>query len=70
MINYSQLQKVVQDKGFAFFTGDLNINLIGVRTSDKITNDFDDVLYIAIEIGGEKNFMFLISSQQTQATTI
>lgn len=54
MITYDKLKKAVEDKGFKFFTGDLNINLIGVRSSDTLTNDFDDILYIAIEIGGEK----------------
>ena len=54
MINYNQLQKALQDKNFAFFTGDLNINLIGIRTSNKLTNEFDDLLCIAFEDDGLK----------------
>ena len=54
MINYTKLEEAVNAKGFKFFTGDMNINLIGVRSSDTLTNDFDDVLYIAMQVGDDK----------------
>ena len=54
MITYDELKEVVEAKKHKFFTGDLNINLIGVRSSDILTNDFDDTLYVAIEVGGVK----------------
>ena len=55
--NFEQLKKVVEGLGHVFFTGDLNINLIGVRTEDVITNEFDDELFVAIEIGGNEQVM-------------
>ena len=54
MLNYNQLKKVIEAKEYKFFEGDLNINLVGVRSKDIVTNEFDDTLLVAIEIGGEK----------------
>lgn len=54
MINYNQIQNALKTKGFKFFTGDLNINLIGVRKSNKLTNEFDDTLCVIIEMNGDK----------------
>lgn len=54
---YEQLQELFESKGFAFFTGELNINLIGVRKNNIITNQFDDQLLIAVEINGVKQVM-------------
>ena len=53
-ISYSDLKRVVTGRGYKFFEGDLNINLIGVRKENIATNEFDDQLLVAIEIGGDK----------------
>lgn len=38
-----QIKKVMQSKGYAFFTnGDYNLNIIGVRSSKREANSFDD----------------------------
>lgn len=39
-------------KGYKFFEGNLNINLIGVRNNDSLTNEFDDKLIVVIQING------------------
>lgn len=54
MITYDKLQKTLESKGYRFFTGDLNINLIGIRNSNELTNEFDDFLCVAIEENGKK----------------
>lgn len=38
-----QIKKVMQSKGYAFFTnGNYNLNIIGVRSSKREANSFDD----------------------------
>jgi len=54
MIKYDQLKEIIESKGYKFFEGNLNINLIGVRSEDIVTNEFDDALLIAIEMGDVK----------------
>lgn len=53
-LSYKQLQDIMERKKYRFFTGDRNINLIGVRANNTISNNFDDTLYIAIELDGIK----------------
>jgi len=48
-VTYNKLKKVVESKGYKFFTGKLNVNLIGVRTERVATNEWDDSLYVAYE---------------------
>ncbi len=48
-----QIKAVVLSKDYKYFEGDKNINIIGVRNSDNLTNEFDDDLYIVMEEDGE-----------------
>ena len=44
----------VKKKGYKVFTsGDYNVNIIGVRTANRISNSFDDFLYIVFKVKGE-----------------
>jgi len=47
------LKTVLAAKGYLFFSGDKNINLIGVRKNDHLTNQFDDKLFVVIELNGQ-----------------
>ena len=47
---YDVLKDVLEKMGHKFFTGELNINLIGVRNENEFTNQFDDKLLVAIEM--------------------
>ena len=41
----NKVQSVLEKKGFAFFTrGDYNLNIVGVRSNNRIANKFDDNL--------------------------
>ena len=53
-MNYDTLQRVVLSKDYKFFEGDKNINLIGVRKENIVTNEFDDRLLLAYEHNGIK----------------
>jgi len=51
-----QIKATMAAKKYAFFEGgDYNLNIIGVRnsaTGNKVTNAFDDLLYVVYQVGG------------------
>ena len=52
----SDIRKIVESKGYKFFTnGDYNLNIIGVRADNnrRITNKYDDILVVMYKIRGE-----------------
>ena len=53
-LTYSDIEKVMNEKGYQFFKGDMNVNIIGVRMGDKFSNSWSDVLFVAYENRGEK----------------
>jgi hypothetical protein len=52
-ITLEQLQGALARKDAPFFTGDLNLNLIGVRAADRQANTFNDVLCVVYERDGQ-----------------
>lgn len=52
-MTYQEIEQKFKDKGYAFFKGELNLNLFAVRTNVN-ANVFDDVFYIAYEQGGKQ----------------
>lgn len=58
--SYQQLKRVVESQGYVWFAGgDLDLNLIGVRTNDKKSNAFNDFFFVAyLEDGIEKVLCF------------
>lgn len=46
--NLEQIKKVLKDKNYAFFDKNksYNLNIIGIRSSNDIANNFDDWLYL------------------------
>jgi hypothetical protein len=53
-----QIKKTIQEKGYGWFeNGDYNLNIVGVRNSEtknKVTNLFDDVIYLIFKINGSQ----------------
>lgn len=48
-----QIKKVMQSKGYAFFTnGDYNLNIVGVRSSKREANSFDDWMILCYKANG------------------
>jgi len=47
------IKAVLAKKGYEFFEGERNINLIGIRNNDSLTNEFDDKLLVVIQLNGE-----------------
>ena len=58
-MDYEKLKKIINSKGYKFFEGEFNVNLIGVRSGEVATNEFDDTLFIAIQMNGEKHVITL-----------
>lgn len=54
LITYDNLQDILKGKGMLFFTGHMNLNLIGIRTMNRNINNFDDKFCMAWEDNGEK----------------
>ncbi len=52
--SYRRVKSVLKKKGYNFFEGELNINLIGVRSKEIKAGQFDDFLCLAYEEGGQK----------------
>jgi hypothetical protein len=50
-ITIDQLKEALVRKDAPFFAGELNLNLIGIRASDRQANTFNDVLCVAYEKG-------------------
>jgi hypothetical protein len=48
-----ELLKIMDELGFKTFTGNYNLNLIGVRQDNPIPNRFNDEFYVIYEVGGE-----------------
>jgi len=48
-----KIKAVFAEKNYRFFEGERNINLIGIRKNDSLTNEFDDKLLVVITLNGE-----------------
>lgn len=55
---YSKVKAVVEKKGYKFFTGNLNLNFIGVRTANRKVNNWDDFFILCYQEGG-KNIIWV-----------
>ena len=55
-LSVEEIKKTIQSKGYVWFEdGDYNLNIIGMRNSDtknKVTNMFDDTLYLVFKVNG------------------
>jgi hypothetical protein len=52
-ITLNKLQEALKRKDAPFFTGELNLNLIGIRAADRQANTFNDVLCVVYERDGQ-----------------
>jgi hypothetical protein len=51
-----KIKAAVDKKGYKWFEGDYNLNIVGVRNSDTgtvVTNAFDDKITVSYQVGGE-----------------
>jgi hypothetical protein len=53
-LSYGSLKRAMAGKGYAFFVGEYNLNLIGVRSADLAANTFNDFLCAAFELRGNQ----------------
>jgi len=56
MITRDQIESAMQDKGYVWFEGDWNINIVGVRNmsqGQRVTNAFDDFITVSYQLDGE-----------------
>ena len=55
-MSISHLQNVIEGLGYKWFSnGDFNVNIIGVRNPNLISNSFDDTMLMAFKIKGHWN---------------
>jgi len=59
MRTYEEVKKAVLAKGYKFYVGHLNINLIFERTSNVYTNEFTDLLHIVYQENKENKIISL-----------
>lgn len=50
-VTYKQLESAMRTKGYVWFTGPYDMNLIGVRNLDNRKDDFNDTLCLAYKDG-------------------
>lgn len=48
-ITYQLIKELSDKNGFPFFTGENNINIFGLRNSEKVVNLFNDIIGIAYQ---------------------
>lgn len=53
LFTYEQVKAAMTAKEYNFYDGEGNVNLIGVRTKNKIADNFDDYLIVAMEFQGK-----------------
>jgi len=53
LFTYAQVEAAMTAKGYNFYKGEGNVNLIGVRTKNKVADNFDDYLIVAMEFQGK-----------------
>lgn len=51
------IKSVLSHKGYKFFTGKFNVNIIGVRMLTHTKNTFDDLLYFIYEHSNKKSII-------------
>lgn len=57
VLAWSQLRAAVVNAGHAWFSGHLNVNLVGVRTRSVLSNRFDDYVIVACDVGETKRVL-------------
>lgn len=60
MINYQLLKQVMQSKGYVWFNGQYDLNIIGIRDSDNIKDDYNDTLCVAYKDVNNNERLFIM----------
>jgi len=54
-MNFLEVKKMYETKGYRFFeNGNYNVNLFSIRSSNNITNKFDDIVGLAYKVDGKE----------------
>lgn len=49
---YDNIKRIIQSKGYSFFTGQYNVNLVGVRSANRTAGSWDDWFFILYQENG------------------
>jgi len=52
-ITYKNIKAVVEKAGYKFFTGEFNINMIGLRSKNRVIDNWDDFFVLCWQEGGK-----------------
>lgn len=58
-LTYNTVREAILKKGYSFFTGELNINLVGIRTSSRKADNFDDYFCLVWQENGFEKILVL-----------
>lgn len=62
-IDYKSIKEVILKKGYKFFEGEFNINIVGIRTNNRQVDNWDDYICFLYQENGENKIW--ISSAST-----
>lgn len=51
-VTHAQLKAIFEKLGYTFYEGDMNLNMIGVRTKNRAADNYDDFFILAFERDG------------------
>lgn len=55
LITYENLKAIIEKKGFKFFTKEMDVNFIGIRTANRIADNYDDYFALCwVEDGSQR----------------
>lgn len=57
-ITYKNIKALVESKGYKFFTGEFNINMIGLRSKNRQVDNWDDFFILCWQ-EGKKNMIWV-----------
>jgi hypothetical protein len=54
-LTYDRVKQALLLKGYTFFTGNLNLNMVGIRTKNRKVDNWDDFFCLLWEENGQKH---------------
>lgn len=58
MMTYKILKALVESEGHIFFDeGSFNLNIVGIRSKNRVSGKFDDMIYVAYKANGSEQLL-------------
>lgn len=56
-LTYNSIKAAIKNKGYSFFEGDLNLNIVGIRTEDRKADNYDDYCCLLWQEDGQNKIL-------------